>query len=562
MMIKSPLSNLLFLALFASSTVVMADADPASSSNSSDDSSNTPSVSQTASENVGPNLSTYSDDGLQLDLMLRNAPDADQANSGDLWQRIRNGYGMQTLNSPYTSVHESWYAARPDYVKRMIARSKRYLFHVVEEVQKRGMPTEVALLPMVESAFNPVAYSTSKASGIWQFVPATGRNFGLKQNWWTDNRRDVTAATNAALNYLEKLHVMFGTWELALAAYNAGEGTVQRAIEYNRRKGLPTDYQSLPLPPETRNYVPKLQAVKNIVDNPEQYGLNIQSIPDQPYFTKVTAPAKIDVNLAAKLAGVSVEEFTSLNPASNRPILASKGTSQEILLPVGKDQEFEANLATYNKPLVSWQTYETKRGERVDAIASKFGISVAELRDVNDLPAKGRLKPNQALLVPAKGDVDPDTQLTLVENAPSVEPDAPAVKTTKYTVHKGDNIPGIAKRFGMNPKQLMAMNHLNTGSKLKNGQMLAVTTMVKRSDKRAEKTMTAKAEKPQKAAGKASKLAAAKSKSHYTVKRGETIASIAKKFKVETSDLQRWNNLNGKRALVPGRTLVIIKEDA
>jgi len=553
MMIKSPFASLLFLALFATHTATQAD-DQASSTYP--DYSNTTAGADQSVETIGPNLSTYNNDGLQMDLMLRSAPDSDQAqaDNGDLWQRIRSGYGMQSLESPYTAVHESWYAARPDYVKRMIARSKRYLFHVVEEVQKRGMPTEVALLPMVESAFNPVAYSRSKASGIWQFVPATGKNFGLKQNWWIDNRRDVTAATNAALNYLEKLHVMFGTWELALAAYNAGEGTVQRAIESNRRKGLPTDYQSLPLPPETRNYVPKLQAVKNIVDNPEQYGLNIQSIPDQPYFTKVQAPAKIDVNLAAKLAGVSVEEFTSLNPASNRPILASNGSKQEILLPVGKDQEFEENLANYDKPLVSWQTYQTKRGERIESIASKFGISVAQLREVNDLPAKGRLKPNQALLVPAKGNVDADDQLKVVETAPAVEPDAPVIKTARYTVRKGDSIQSIAKRYGMNAKQLLAMNNLKPGAKVRNGQILAVATKV-----RAETTVVATKTTPAKST---TKIANAKTKTRYTVKRGETLASIAKKLKVATSDLERWNNLNGKRALVPGRTLIILKEDA
>lgn len=490
-----------------------------------------------------------------MDLLLRNPPEANtaQADNGDLWQRIRNGYGMQPLQSPYTAVHESWYAARPDYVKRMIARSQRYLYHVVEEVQKRGMPTEVALLPMVESAFNPTAYSTSKASGIWQFVPSTGKNFGLKQNWWKDNRRDVMAATNAALNYLEKLHVMFGTWELALAAYNAGEGTVQRAIERNRRLGLPTDYQSLPLPPETRNYVPKLQAVKNIVDNPEQYGLDIKSIPDEPYFTKVQAPAKIDASVAAKLAGVSLEEFTSLNPAYNRPVLASQSGKLEILLPVGKDEEFETNLAKYNKPLVNWRTYQTKRGERLDSIASKFGISVAELREVNNLPAKGgRLKSNQALLVPARGDMDADEHLTVVENAPAVEPDAPA-KSGRYVVKKGDTLQLIAKRNGVSVKQLMALNNLKT-NKLRNGQVLAVSggAMV-------EKTKVAKSSSVKSGSAK---VASTKIKSRYTVKRGETLAGIAKKHNVDASDLQRWNNLNGKQTLVPGRTLVIYKEDA
>jgi len=231
----------------------------------------------------------------------------------DLRQRIISGYNLPEVKSPYTQNHEAWYAARPDYVQRMIGRSQRYLYHIVTEVEKRGMPSEIALLPMVESAFNPQAYSRSKAAGIWQFMPETGKNFGLKQDWWRDNRRDITAATDAALNYLQKLHVMFGTWDLALAAYNAGEGTVQRAIDRNRRKGLPTDYASLQLPNETKNYVPKLQAIKNIMTKPENYGLSIDYIPNKPYFKKVNAPEKIDAKVAAELAEISLEEFNLLN---------------------------------------------------------------------------------------------------------------------------------------------------------------------------------------------------------------------------------------------------------
>ncbi len=497
-----------------------------------------------------------SSNGLQIEPMLRNAPPLGMgspldASNDDLLQRIRNGFGMESLNSPYTATHESWYASRPDYVKRMMGRSQRYLFHIVEEVQKRGMPTEVALLPMIESAFNPTANSVSKASGIWQFIPSTGKHFGLKQNWWTDNRRDVTAATDAALTYLQKLHVMFGTWELALAAYNAGEGTVQRAIERNRKKGLPTDYQSLQLPPETKNYVPKLQAIKNIVANPEHYGLNIAPIPDQPYFTKVEAPAKIDASLAAKLAGVSMEEFVALNPAHNRPVLAGKGEKQEILLPLGKEQEFSANLANYDKPLVSWQTYQPKRGERLTSISSKFGISVAQLRDVNDISGKGRLKGNQPLLVPAKDAVAPEEaeeQLEVSEFAAVVAAEDSAPRTTRHKVGKGDSIHSIAKRYGMTTKQLMAMNGLKK-SKLRSGQVLTVAP---------HRAATRIASKPTRAKTRI----AAGGKTHYTVKRGETLSSIARKFNIAASDLQRWNNIHGKHLLMPGRKLVILKDEA
>lgn len=318
----------------------------------------------------------------------------------DLRQRIISGYTMPEVNSAYTGNHEAWYASRPDYVKRMIGRSQRYLYHIVVEVEKRGMPSEIALLPMVESAFNPVASSRTKASGIWQFMPATGKDFGLKQDWWVDNRRDVTAATNAALNYLQKLHGMFGSWDLALAAYNAGEGTVQRAIDRNLKKGLPTDYASLPLPEETKNYVPKLQAIKNIMKQPENYGLNIDKIPNRPYFTKVIAPEQIDAKLAANLAEISYEEFISLNPEYNRPVITETGNAHEILLPVSAANTFKTNLANYDKPLVSWQTYHAKRGERMDKIAQKFGINVSQLRDVNDISSGKKLSGSQPILVP------------------------------------------------------------------------------------------------------------------------------------------------------------------
>ncbi len=320
----------------------------------------------------------------------------------DLWARIKDGYAMPDIESEYTSSHESWYATRPDYVKRMVERSQKYLYYIVQEVEKRGMPSEIALLPMIESAYNPQANSRSRASGIWQFVPATGKDFGLKQNWWVDNRRDVTAATNAALNYLQKLHSMFGAWDLALAAYNAGEGTVSRAIERNRRQGLPTDYQSLDLPAETKNYVPKLQAIKNIVTEPGKYGLEIHGIPNRPYFTRVNAPDQIDAKLAAKLAEISYDEFIALNPSYNRPVITSSGSVHHLLLPTWAADRFAENLANYDKPLTNWQTYYAKRGERVDNIAKKFGIQTSQLRDVNDLPNRNKFRYSQTLLVPAK----------------------------------------------------------------------------------------------------------------------------------------------------------------
>jgi membrane-bound lytic murein transglycosylase D len=381
-------------------------------------------------------------------------------NAEDLRERIISGYSMPDINSNYTGTHEAWYASRPDYVKRMMGRSQRYLYHIVVEVEKRGMPSEIALLPMVESAFNPKANSSTKAAGIWQFMPATGKTFGLKQDWWVDNRRNVTAATNAALDYLQKLHTMFGTWDLALAAYNSGEGTVQRAIERNRRKGLPTDYQSLSLPDETKNYVPKLQAIKNIMARPENYGLNIDAIPNKPYFTKVTAPTQIDAKLAASLAEIPFEEFTSLNPEYNRPVLMETGDSvHEILLPVSAANTFKENLANYNKPLVSWQTYHAKRGERMDKIAQKFGINVAELGDINNM-SNGKIKDSQAIMVPNANDntapVDPNV---------ASESDSTKLKSSSEPSKKTSKGKSESNRATTNKK---LQNHKSASQKISN----------------------------------------------------------------------------------------------
>jgi membrane-bound lytic murein transglycosylase D len=413
--------------------------------------------------------------------------DANDSSQEDLWARIKSGYAMPNVASQYTSNHEEWYAARPNYVKRMVERSQRYLFHIVEEVQKRGMPTEIALLPMIESAFNPQAYSRSRASGIWQFIPSTGKNFGLKQNWWVDNRRDVTAATNAALDYLQKLHGMFGTWDLALAAYNAGEGTVQRAIDKNRRQGLPTDYQNLSLPPETKNYVPKLQAIKNIVTDPEKFGLKIGSIPNRPYFARVTTPKQIDAKLAAQLAEISYEEFTSLNPSYNRPVITSQGEKHQLLLPVWAAERFAENLANYDKPLTSWQTYNAKRGERMDNIAQKFGMNVSQLRDVNGLSSSKKLRNSQAMLVPAVYNGKPISNASEIQsdsiNAAEMENnnainqtnenEPKATRTVTHKVKRGETLAALADKYDTNTKTLIKINRLKS-TKLKAGQTLKI----------------------------------------------------------------------------------------
>lgn len=464
----------------------------------------------------------------------------------DLWQRIKDGYDMAESTSPLVAKHEDWYRSRPDYIKRMVERSQKYLFHIVEEVEKRGMPTEIALLPMIESAYNPQAYSSGSASGIWQFIPSTGKHFGLKQNWWVDNRRNIMFATDAALTYLQKLYTMFGAWDLALAAYNAGEGTVGRAIERNKKLGLPTDFESLNLPVETKNYVPKLQAIKNLMTNPGDYGLKIQTIANTPYFAKVSAPVQIDAHLAAKLAEISDDEFLALNPSYKRPVITSSGDKHELLLPILSAQTFRNNLATYDKPLVSWQTYLAKRGERLEGIASKFGIQLAKLRNVNNLPAQNKIKNASTILVPngnttdfnassgkiskdsvaevavepnnnstanlgAKQDSDNiDLSSTENNNASSateknkaeIEPARQSSVTHK--VKKGENMQAIAKHYGMSVKQIMTANSLKN-NRVKAGQLLTISTA--KEDEKATKRQAKQSDSGRSSKAKASKSA-------------------------------------------------------
>lgn len=488
----------------------------------------------------------------------------------DLWERIRIGFALAEMDTPLVQEHENWYANRPDYVRRMVDRSQRYLFYIVEEVEKRGMPTEVALLPMIESAFNPKAYSTAHASGIWQFIPSTGKNFGLQQNWWYDGRRDITAATGAALDYLQKLYGMFGSWEHALAAYNWGEGNMQRAINRNEAKGLPTDFLSLRMPAETRNYLPKLLAVKHVIANPQAFGLDLASIPNQPYFTKVATGKHIDVALAARLAETPADEFASLNPGHNRPVINSKDT-EYLLLPADKADIFASNLESYDKPLVSWQSYKLGRGEKLDTVARKFSISVLRLKEVNSIGGHRKLA-GGTLLVPLGAD---GTSALASNYAVVDEPEAPAVagKKVAHVVRKGDTLPGIARRYAVSQEQIKALNHLKS-NRLALGQKLVVMTPPARKLAAAKPFKPVNARAPAKTikvASKAGVIAKSAAKSikpsrtattklsatRHTVRRGDTLSSIAKHYNVAVNDIQRSNNLSAKRPLNPGSKVII-----
>jgi membrane-bound lytic murein transglycosylase D len=324
----------------------------------------------------------------------------------DLWQRMRNGFGMADLHSPLVANRQSWYLNRPDMLRRtFVERGGRYLHHIVVELEKRGMPTELALLPMVESAYNPLALSSARALGIWQFIPSTGKSYNLEQNWWVDERRDIIASTDAALNYLQTIYEMHGDWHLALASYNWGENAVARAIAKNQAKGLPTDYSSLTMPAETRYYVPKLQALKNIVAQPELFGFNLAAIPNEPYFETVLKPGRMDVAVAARLAEMSIEDFILLNPAYHRPVMNGHQAGP-LVLPVGKVDTFNANLERHtaqDKPLSNWQTHTLKRGESLHKLAAQRGMDVTRLKQINGITARTKVGPGLNLLVPRPG---------------------------------------------------------------------------------------------------------------------------------------------------------------
>ncbi len=399
---------------------------------------------------------------------------ADEEARRDLWVRIRRGFAMPDLDTDLVRSSERWYASRPDYVQRMTERSSRFLFHIVQEVEKRGLPTELALLPFIESAFNPQAMSSAKASGMWQFVPATGLDYDLRQNVFRDDRRDVLASTRAALDYLQKLHGMFGDWQLALAAYNWGEGSVGRAIARNRKAGLPTDYLSLKMPAETRGYVPKLQAVKNLIARPEQFGLRLPPLGNHPYFVAVPIQRDIDADLVVRLAGLSVQEFQALNPSLNKPVILAAGTPQ-VLLPYDNANDFLHGLLKHPGPLARWTAWVVPRTMKPADAARQVGMSEAELREVNRIPPRMLVKAGSTLLVPRQERRHEDVPESLADSASmQLAADAPALRRTSVKAGPKDSVTSIAARYRVAPASVAAWNKVAAGTKFKAGQTVVL----------------------------------------------------------------------------------------
>ncbi|MDR7331553.1 transglycosylase SLT domain-containing protein [Roseateles asaccharophilus] len=420
----------------------------------------------------------------------------------DLWMRVRQGFQMQDLDDDWVRKAEAWYSARPDYVERMTTRGSRYLFHIVEEVEKRGMPTELALLPFIESAFVTHAVSSAKATGMWQFMPATGRDFDLKQNIFRDDRRDVLASTRAALDYLGRLHKMFGDWHLALAAYNWGQGNVSKAIARNTRLGLPTDYASLKMPDETRYYVPKLQAVKNIVLAPDRFALALPPVANHPYFLSVKIERDIDVSLAAELAGLNLETFQQFNPQMNKPVILAAATEQ-VLLPYDQASAFAENLARHAGPLATWTAWVVPKTMSPSEAAKRTGMAESALREINRIPPKMLVKGGSTLLVPRAPHVTADVSERLADTASlSLSPDAPPLRRMTVKAGKADTVASIAARYKVSAAQVAQWNKVGKAARFKSGQAIVVYTAAKpvvasatRSTASKSKT-TARASKP------------------------------------------------------------------
>ena len=456
----------------------------------------------------------------------------------DLLARIRTGFDIEDVDNQAIDMEVRWFVNHPDYLDRTLKRGERYLHHIVGELEARRMPLELALLPIVESAFNPVAYSRARASGLWQFIPGTGRRFGLKQNWYYDGRRDVLAGTSAALDYLEFLALEFeGDWMLAVAAYNCGESAVARAIARNRAAGLPTDFFSLKLPKETRAYVPKLLAMSRIVGDPTAHGLAFAPIPNEPYFAKVEVAGQIDLHVAAEIAELSQEEMLALNPAFNHWVTDPDGPHY-LLVPVDREARVVAGLtALPPESRVRVVYHRVRPGESLGAIADKYGVSVATLRTTNKLRGS-MIHPGQDLLVTA-APRGADIKMAV---ARFEEPVSAPVRNAsgKHKVRSGDTLWSIAKSHGISMERLANTNGLGRNDTLSVGQVLKIPGVA-----------TLAASNPS---------SVSSSKTTYVVKSGDTLSRIATKFRVSMADLLGWNGLKSD-VLRPGQRLVMYAVD-
>lgn len=456
----------------------------------------------------------------------------------DLFDRMRAGFAFDEVQEPAIDQQLAWFEHNPEYLERVFQRGQRYMYHVVTEVEARGMPLEFALLPVVESAYEPFAYSVSRAAGLWQFIPGTGVRFGLKQDWWYDGRRDVIESTRAALDYLQALHDQFdGDWLLAIAAYNVGENTVQRELDFNRAHGKPTDFWHLKLPAETRAYVPKLLAMKRLMAEPERYGLEFAVIPNEPYFAVIDTNSQIDLKIAARLAGTTYDELVAINPGFNRWATDPDGPHR-MLVPIDNADGFEAALKTLSpEDRVRYSAHEVTRRDTLATIAKQYGVSGTVIAKVNDLKG-GKVVPGETLKIPEISGALPDKVLLAASRVdrPQAVPNGHGQRQIVYRVRAGETLSSIARRHGMPVSTLARLNNMGTDETLVKGQRLVIKASSRRYRDEGE--------------GSGRRVL-------YTVRQGDTVYSISRQFQVSVPQLKSWNGLTQHHQIRTGQRLVM-----
>ncbi|PID41401.1 MAG: lytic transglycosylase [Proteobacteria bacterium] len=487
----------------------------------------------------------------QDSLPPREVPQAENRQAAqpytNLLDRIRDGFKLDlSQTNPKIEKQAKWYAKHVKYLNRTLRRSEKYLYHIVEEVERRNLPMELALLPVVESAFDPFAYSHGRASGLWQFIPGTGRMYGLTQDWWYDGRRDVVASTEAALRYLEKLSNTFGgDWLLALASYNAGSGMTSRAIRKNRKRNRPTDFWSLKLPRETSIYVPKLIAVAKLVNEPHKYGITLPHIANRQYFDVVDTGSQFDLAQAARLAEISIEELYRLNPGFNRWATRPKGP-HKLVIPVEKVEVFKEHLARLPKDRrLVWQHYKIKKGDSLIRIANKHRTTPAVIKQINKLRSS-RIRAGDTILIPVASaslsEYDLSAATRFIKKQQQVNKQTNRTRIV-HTVKRGDNFWDISRKYGVNHRKLARWNGMAPGDVLRPGKKLTIW-------KTKRKYSTNHLAKNQKGRALIRKI-------NYRVRSGDSLSRIAGKFKTRVKDIARWNSLNPKRYLQPGQKLTL-----
>lgn len=460
----------------------------------------------------------------------------------DLWSRLRDGFTMDhSVDNARVQAQLDWYVRHPRYIDRVVERGSRYLHYIINETEKRGLPSELALLPVVESAFDPFAYSHGRAAGLWQFIPSTGKYFGLTQSWWHDDRRDVIAATDAALTYLERLANRFdGDYTLALAAYNSGGGTVSSAMRRNRNAGKATDYWSLTLPTETRHYVPKLIALAKIFDDPKAYGIDLPPLKDEPYFEVVDTGSQLDLAQAAELAGVDIDEIYLLNPSYNRWATNPDGPHR-LLVPKHQAEAFQTALAEFpSEQRVSWQNYKVRKGDSLNTIARKFSTTPSVIQQVNKLNSD-LIRIGQQLLIPSSTKGSDAYALSQAQRLERTQDRKRSGNKVRYTVRRGDTFWDIAREHRVSVREVAAWNGMAPGDPLIPGKELVIWS------KTSKPTMVASNTR-----GKAMVR-----KVGYRVRSGDSLSAIASRFSVNVRDIASWNDLNTDRYLQPGQSLVL-----